>query len=75
MNTLYECFLVGFICMIIYNYMYIRINKKNKRNRYCSLLCFLFGFLLHYLIKNNNLTDLYCKKVCYNDECFMVCKV
>ena len=51
-------------------------NKVNKNYyRQSLILCFLFRYLLHYIIKDNNIDNLYCKKVCYNNECFMVCPI
>jgi hypothetical protein len=79
MDTLNECLIIGLICMICCHYLFVILNNKNskKKNYYrqCLILCFLFGCLLHYIIKENNIDDLYCRKVCYNDECFMVCPI
>ena len=77
MDTLNECLIIGLICMFCCHYLYQILNKKNKNKknyyRQSLILCFIFGYLLHYMIKENNIENLYCKKVCYGDECFMVC--
>ncbi len=78
MDTLNECLIIGLICMGCCHYLYRIINNKDiKKNYYKQslILSFLFGYLLHYLIKENNIEGLYCHKVCYNDECFMVCPI
>lgn len=80
-NIIIECILIGILsalcCLISYNIIYKTNNKKKyiipKIN--IIIMCFILGASIHYLIKKNNITDLYCKKVCYGDECFMVCPI
>ena len=78
MNILNECLIIGLICVICCHYLYQILADKNNKTKKKSykqslILCFVFGCLLHYMIKDNNIEDLYCKKICYNNECFMVC--
>ncbi len=77
MNILNECLIIGLICVICCHYLYQILadknNKTKKSYKQSLILCFVFGCLLHYMIKENNIEGLYCKKVCYNNECFMVC--
>ena len=80
MNIYLECLLIGLISTICCHLSYHLINDKNKKinkSLYTNniILCFIIGALLHYLIKKNNICDMYCRKVCYNDECFMVCPI
>ncbi len=76
MDTLSECLLVGLISAILYYYVG-RLVKRGKKNinKFNLVISFIFGFMLHYLIIVYRLNDLYCKKVCYNEECFMVCRI
>jgi uncharacterized membrane protein YjjP (DUF1212 family) len=76
MDTLSECLLVGIISAILYYYM-TRLNNKKYKNKFNFnlVISFVFGFMLHYIIRVYRLNDLYCKKVCYNDECFMICRI
>lgn len=77
MDTLSECLLIGIITAILYHYTIRFIKKRNKyfNNKLNLVISFIFGFTLHYLIKIYRLNDLYCKKVCYNEECFMICPI
>jgi hypothetical protein len=76
METLSECLLIGIITAILYHYTIRLIKKNNKKiNKFNIVMSFIFGFILHYFIKVYRLNDLYCKKVCYNDECFMICPI
>ncbi len=85
-----ECLLIGLIsaicCMISYKIVYGSIKSKysNKNNyfylnyphlRNNVIFSFFIGALVHYIVKKSNLTDSYCKKVCYDDQCFMVCPI
>lgn len=78
MNIYLECLIIGLIsaicCIISYNIIYRDDKKKLKYNKSNIILCFIIGFLIHYIIRKNKLTELYCKKVCYGDKCFMSCK-
>ena len=74
MNILIECLLIGLITVICCDLVYkILDKKKTKIYKQNLLFSFILGFLLHYLIKDNNLTEIYCKKVCYGDKCITVC--
>ncbi len=87
MNIIIECLIIGFIsaicCIISYKIIYKTHNLNSKNNllltqpemRNNIIICFIIGSILHYIIKSNNLTDMYCKKVCYDDQCFLVCKI
>jgi len=82
MNNNLECLIIGLIsiicCHFLYHYIYTKQKNKKTNNKYYKhylLLSFLFGYLLHYIMKNNNIEDIYCKKVCYGDECFLICPV
>jgi len=76
-TTILECFIIGTITMIFINIIYKSniIDKKKKYYKMNLIIGFIFSFILHYMIESNKITELYCKKVCYNDECFLVCKV
>jgi hypothetical protein len=83
-NIIIECILIGILsalsCIISYNIIYKTHNKDKKKkyiipNKNIIMMCFILGATIHYLIKKNNITDLYCKKICYGDECFMVCPI
>lgn len=39
------------------------------------ILCFFIGALLHYIVKIYELDKMYCEKVCYGNECKIVCKI
>lgn len=77
MNIYLECLIIGLIS-IICNYISYKIiynnEKKQKYNINFGILFFILGFLLHYIIKKNRLTEFYCKKICYGDKCFLSCK-
>lgn len=91
MNIHLECILMGLfsasICVISYITLFNDNENGNKKYktvydlfndnemRYNMVIYFIFGYIIHYLIKKNNLTDMYCTKVCYDDKCFMVCPV
>jgi hypothetical protein len=49
------------------------LKYQNLRNN--IIFCFLLGAIIHYIIKKNDLTNMYCKKVCYDNQCFMVCPI
>ena len=73
-----ECILMGIVSVICYiiSYKIIynkKLNIRNKEVKNNIMLCFVMGILIHYIIKKTNLTDLYCKKICYDGECFMIC--
>jgi hypothetical protein len=51
----------------------LSIEQPEIRNN--IIMCFVIGSFIHYIIKSNNITDMYCKKVCYDDKCFLVCKI
>jgi len=84
-----ECLLIGLIsalcCMVSYKIVYgsIKSKKSDKNNFYLNnqnlrnniIFSFLIGAFVHYIVKKSNLTDMYCKKVCYDDQCFMVCPI
>ena len=78
MNLLLECLIIGIIsaisCKISYNIIY-KHKKKSKYYKSNIILCFICGCLIHFFIKKNKIDDLYCKKVCYNDDCYMICKI
>jgi len=84
-----ECMIVGLIsalcCIISYKIIYSS-HLVNEKQSLLSLLntttvinnifvCFILGALIHYFIKKSNITEMYCKKVCYDDKCFMVCPI
>jgi hypothetical protein len=77
MDTLNECLVIGLICMVLYHFVIKLIKKDKKKLNYRQnlILSFIFGYILHYMIKSYRLDDIYCKKVCYNDECFMICPI
>jgi hypothetical protein len=87
MNIHLECILMGLFSASICVISYVTLFNENKKYktvydlfnddemRYNMVIYFIFGYLVHYLIKKNRLTDMYCTKVCYDDQCFMVCKV
>jgi hypothetical protein len=86
-----ECVFVGLIaalcCVVSYKIIHSSNLIKNKKRksllaflntstvRNNILMCFVLGALIHYVIRESNITDMYCKKVCYDDQCFMVCPV
>jgi magnesium-transporting ATPase (P-type) len=85
-----ECLIIGLIssicCLIsykiiyyksynLYNYDDFLIFLKIRESRNNIIICFIVGALVHYCVKQSHLTELYCKKVCYDDNCFMVCKI
>ena len=85
-----ECLIIGLIsalcCMISYKIVYGSANSKysdkdiffyirHPKLRRNIFLCFILGAFIHYIVKISNLTNMYCKKVCYDDQCFMVCPI
>lgn len=48
---------------------------KMRESRNNIIMCFILGALVHYIVKQSHLTELYCRKVCYDDKCFMVCNI
>jgi len=48
---------------------------KIRESRNYIIMSFIFGALIHYIIKQSHLTELYCRKVCYDNKCFMVCEI
>ena len=85
MDLKIECILMGLlaiVCSIIYNNIdsdkqSSKNKKSSKNNQYYFniIISFIIGFLIHYLYTKNNINEMYCKKVCYGDECFMVCSL
>lgn len=78
------------LCLIIYKIInnkqrriktsYFNLNDyiaylqiEEVRNK--VLLCFFIGALLHYIVKVYELDKIYCEKVCYGDDCKIVCKI
>jgi len=62
------------------NYNLLDINEymifiKLSESRNNIIACFFLGALVHYIIKQGHLTEMYCRKVCYDDKCFMVCDI
>lgn len=85
-----ECLIIGLIsslcCIISYKIIYgttkSKYSEKNmfhylnySKLRNCIILCFIMGAMLHYFIRKINLMDMYCKKVCYDNECYMICPI
>lgn len=58
-----------------FSFKNLLINKKYKKVRIIMITSFFIGALVHYLIRKMNLTDMYCKKVCYGNKCYMVCPI
>ena len=56
----------------IYDYI-VFLKMRESRNN--IMMCFILGALIHYIVKQSHLTELYCKKVCYDEKCFMVCNI
>lgn len=52
-----------------------KIFFQMRESRNNLIMAFLFGALIHYIVEQSKLTDMYCKKVCYDDKCFMVCEL
>jgi hypothetical protein len=84
MRLIIECLIVGLItsiCYILsYNLIYNLNNSTSSNFKYKSIknkiiICFFCGAIMHYIIKINNLTDIYCRKLCYDNQCFMVCTI
>lgn len=78
MHILVECSIIGIISAIsgMISYKIIYNNTKERPPIFNKiLLSFVIGFMIHYIIKKSNLTNMYCKKVCYDDKCFMVCPI
>ena len=72
--------LLAVVCYIIYNYITKdkKSNDKESKNKqyyFDIYMSFIIGFLIHYLYTKNSINEMYCKKVCYGDECFMVCQL
>ena len=76
MDILFECLFIGLVCSLCCHLTY-NILEKKKKDKYKKniIICFLFGCVLHYLIKDNNLTEMYCRKICYGNRCITVCKI
>ena len=82
-QTIFECIFIGIIsvicCIFSYKIIYtdkeLERHKKINKNIYMNsiIISFIFGVIVHYIIKSNNLDNIYCKKICYNDKCFLVC--
>ena len=85
-----ECLIIGSLsalcCMISYKIVYSSTKSKYSNTNLfqlmkCSkirnniIMCFIFGSLIHYIVKISNLSNMYCKKVCYDNQCFMVCPI
>ncbi len=87
MNKTTECIFIGVIAVILYYIFYkitiednsIKTEEKHIEdyNRFKKHIIFAFigGMIVHYLVLYYNLNGLYCKKICYDDQCFMVCKL
>jgi hypothetical protein len=90
-NTIIECLIVGIIsvifCILSYKIIYAKdcktlskslfnINEKKYPNlKKNMVICFFLGATTHFIIKQSNLTKTYCKKVCYDDKCWLVCDI
>lgn len=80
MHILVECSIIGIISaissMISYKIIYNNTKEKERPPIFNKIiLSFIIGFVIHYIVKKSDLTNIYCKKICYNDECFMVCPI
>lgn len=84
MHIIIECLIVGLIssiCYILsYNLIYNLNDSTSSNYKYKSIknkiiICFILCTIMHYIIKINNISDIYCKKLCYDDKCFMVCSI
>jgi len=82
MDLRIECILIGLITVVCYIICYnITLDnksikdKKNKQYYFNIIMSFIIGYFIHYLYKKNNINEMYCKKICYGDECFMVCQL
>lgn len=73
-KTLYEAFIIGIITLIIGKvgfYVFSDENEKKEKNKTkysSSLVLFLIGFVLHYLIEFIGLNEWYCDKC---DKCVL----
>jgi hypothetical protein len=88
-QTVFECFIIGIVSVIccILSHNIIHSKKNNFKSKYFKkclndknfqhniILCFLLGALVHFLIKQSNLTNMYCRKICYDDKCWLVCDI
>lgn len=87
-QIIFQCFIIGIISVIccilshsiIYSKQYFKLKylKKcfnDKNLQYNIILCFFLGALVHFLVKQSNLTNMYCKKICYDDKCWLVCDI
>jgi hypothetical protein len=72
-KTLSEAFIIGIITLIIgklgfYVFTDEKEEEKNKTKYSSSLILFLIGFILHYLIEFIGLNEWYCDKC---DKCIL----
>ena len=73
-KTLYEAFIIGIITLIIGKvgfYVFSDESEKEEKNKTkysSSLVLFLIGFILHYLIEFIGLNQWYCDKC---DKCVL----
>jgi hypothetical protein len=82
MYLIIECLIMGLAaviaCIISYNIINNDIGNSSKTRSCLSskiIVSFCCGFIIHLIIKKSHLTDMYCKKICYNNECYMVCPI
>jgi hypothetical protein len=87
MKTIIEYLIIGLvssICCILSHSVIYSNHKKNysyvdylkySKTRNNIIMCFFVGVLIHYIIKTSDITSMYCKKVCYDDKCFIVCPI
>lgn len=76
-----ECIIIGIIsvlCCIISMQIIQRKNKKKNNSKNIinyMIISFIIGVFIHYIIKKIDLPNMYCKKVCYDDQCYYVCPI
>lgn len=78
MHILIECSIIGVISAISSMISYKIIYNNTKKHPHIFnkiILGFIIGFVIHYIVKKSDLTNMYCKKICYDDKCFMVCPI
>ena len=75
MHQLIECSIIGIIATIIYVVSLKLIDKQKPINKMWMIISFICGATLHYIINKTRMTDIYCHKICYGDNCLYVCHV
>ena len=79
MHLYLQSFIIGLISALACHFIQIKLlhikKKHNTAYKMNILISFICGALIHHIVIKSNLESLYCRKICYDDKCIIVCNM